>query len=181
MAVEPLYNADRETLLKRVRMETAKDEQTIALVDQTITEVRLGFYRVLTSSRASTIAGYSLVENPVTEEQVLRSQAAATEANWVTWLLAQRLPHLFLDNRASVGDTWNDEQLTRDTAASQEFLDNLKEQIDIGLGDLMEPPSDNTGSVKVSSMKNDESFDAFSPNKGLYPSGTNYGVGGLYS
>jgi hypothetical protein len=174
MAVETLYNASRDVLLERVRMKTADDSQTIALIDQTITEVRIGFYRTLTTARATLIAGYTLVDNPMTEEEVLRSGAANTEALWVTWLLAQRLPHLFLDNKASTGDMWNEEQLTRDTQ-DKKFLANLKTQIDIGLGDLMEPISGNSGPVKVSAIKNDTPLDAFNPNRGLYPKGMNVG------
>jgi len=178
MAVEPLYNVDRATLLKRVRIETADDEQTVALIDQTINEVRLGFYRKLTSARATTIAGYSLVENPTTDEQILRATGANTEALWVTWLLAQRLPYLFMDNSSSTGDAFNDEQLTRDSSGLKEFLDALKAQIDEGLGALIEPASDDTGMVKASSISNDTDFDPFDEYRGLYPLGDNYLVSG---
>lgn len=178
MAVEPLFNEDRETLLNRVRIETADDAQTIALIDMAISEVRIGIYRAITSARATTIAGYALVDNPTTEEQILRAGGANTEALYLTWLLAQRLPFLFMDNRASTGDAWNDEQLTRDSAGIQEFLDELKGQIDLGLGDLMEPVSEDSGPNKASSIGPDDTYSPFSPFKGLYPLGTNYGVQG---
>lgn len=181
MAVEPLFNADLDSLLKRVRIETADDEQTLALVYQAISEVRIGFYRSITSARALTVAGYPLVENPTTDEEILRVTGANTEANWVTWLLAQRLPYLFMDNRASVQDSWNEEQLTRDSAGLSEFLDALKGEIDKGLGDLEEPPSEDSGPTKASSISNTDSYDAFSPNKGLYPYGTNVGSSGMYN
>jgi len=64
MAVEPLYNATLETLLQRARIESANDTQTVALVHQTVTEVRLGFFSKLTKDRAKDIATYSLVDNP---------------------------------------------------------------------------------------------------------------------
>ena len=181
MAVEPLFNADLDTLLKRVRIETADDEQTLELIYQTISEVRIGIYRAITSTRATTIAGYPLVDNPTTEEQILRAGGANTEALWVTWLLAQRLPFLFLDNRASVQDAFNDEQLTRDAAGIQEYIDALKAQIDIGLGDLTEPPSEDSGSVKASSIGPTTEYKPFDSGtfKGLYPNGTNYGSGGI--
>lgn len=178
MAVEPLYNADRDTLLKRVRIETADDEQTVALINQTINEVRLGFYRKLTSARATTIAGYSLVENPTTDEQILRATGANTEALWVTWLLAQRLPYLFMDNRSSVGDAFNDEQLTRDSSGLADFLEALKAQIDEGLGAMAEPAIDDSGMIKAASITNDEAFDPFDSYRGLYPLGDNYLVSG---
>lgn len=174
MAVEPLFNADKDTLLKRVRIKTADDEQTLALIDQTITEVRLGFYRSITKDRATTIAGYSLTDNPTTDNEILRAGAANTEALWATWLLAQRLPHLFLDNRAAVADSWNEEQLTRDTQVQDQYLKNLKAQIDVGLGDLMEPMSDTSGPVKASSIAPDESCLPYDNFNGLYPRGVNY-------
>jgi len=181
MAVEPLFNADLDTLLKRARIETADDGQTLALIYQAVSEVRISIYRALTTARATTIAGYSLVENPTTDNEILRAQGANLEANWLTWILAQRLPYLFMDNRASVGDVFNDEQLTRDSSGIQEFLDSLKDQIDADLGDLMEPPDDDSGPTKAASISNDTAYDAFSPSKGLYPQGTNPIIEGLYS
>jgi hypothetical protein len=172
MAVEPLFNASRDVLLKRARIKTADDEQTLALIDQSMTEVRVGFYRAIGGTRSALIAGYTLVENPTTDQEILRAGAAYTEALWLTWLLAQRLPHLFMDNRASTGDMWNQEQLTRDTKAHTEYLNNLKAQIDEGLGMLMEPEPDNAGPVKASLLKNETAHDAFSPSYGLYPRGT---------
>src|SRR6056297_3604562 len=148
MAVEPLYNEDLDTLLKRARIATADDDQTLALVHQTVTEVRLGFYSKLGKTRATDIAGYSLVDNPTSDEEILRAGAANTEALWLTWLLAQRLPHLFMDNSASTGDMWNEEQLTRDTKVQKEYLGNLKAQIDVGLGMLEDPENETTGAVK---------------------------------
>lgn len=179
MAVEPLFNADRDTLLKRVRIETADDEQTLKLVDQAMSEVRIGIYRAITSARATTIAGYSLVDNPTTDEEVLRATGANTEANWLTWILAQRLPCLFLDNRASTQDNWNEEQLTRDASGLQEFLDDLKAQIDLGLGDLLLPPSDDSGPVKAASLAPAEPFKPFDTYRGLYPCGTNITTSGI--
>ncbi len=174
MAVDPLYNASKESLLNRVRMATADDTQTLALIDQTITEVRLGFYRKLTKERATLIAGYSLVDNPTSDQEILKAGAAYTEALWVTLLLAQRLPHLFMDNSASVGDAWNDEQLTRDTM-KKEYLDALKASVDEGIAMLEAPPNENSGAVKSSSIKNDKPCMPYAEGtfKGLYPRGTN--------
>jgi len=173
MAVEPLYNASKYTLLSRVRIQDADDEATLALVDQAITEVRLGFYRRITKERAITIAGYTLVDNPTSDEEILIAKAANTEALWVTWLLAQRLPHLFIDNRASVGDQWNDEQLTRDTLPS-EYLKSLKTLIDEGLSDLEEPVNADSGPVKSDSIGPDESATPYARGTflGLYPDGS---------
>ncbi len=173
MAVEPLFNADKETLLKRTRIQSADNAQTLSLIDQTITEVRLGFYHSIGKDRSATIAGYSLVDNPVSDEEILRAGGATTEALWLTWLLVQRLPMLFMDNSASTGDAFNDEQLTRDSSGLKDFLKNLKTQIDQGLADLMEPSEENAGAVKSSTIQPDTLDLIWTRHLGLYPSGTN--------
>ena len=173
MAVESLFNASRTALLQRARISTADDVQTLALVDQSINEVRIGFYRRLGSTRVNQIVGYSLTDNPASDEELIKSQAAATEALWLTWLLAQRLPHLFMDNRASAGDAWSDEQLTRDTQVQKAYLNALKAQVDEGLASLEEPVPDALRANKCSSITNDEAEDVYASGtfKGLYPNG----------
>ena len=137
------------------------------------------FFRFLGKDRALAITGYSLVDNPTSDNDILRAGAANTEALWVTWLLAQRLPHLFMDNRASVADNWNDEQLTRDLFRIKRILDALKKEIDQGLGDLMEPVSEMAGSPKSTSIKNTETDLVYDRFVGLYPYGTNRPIGGV--
>ena len=153
MAVEPLYNESRQKLLERVRIATTDDVQTMALVDQSITDVRVGFREALGSARMVEITGYSLVENPLTDNEFVRANAANTEATWVTWLLAQRLPAMFMANGASTGDVFNDEPLTRDVDyKNTQYLKNLKLQVDKGLGMLETPAEPSTGSVKVGTV-----------------------------
>ena len=173
MAVAPIYNATLESLLQRARIDTADDAQTIALVHQTVTEVRLGFFKVLTKDRAKAIATYPLVDNPDSDNEILRAQAAATESLWLTWLLAQRLPVLFVDNKGSTGDAFNDEPLTRDATGLEDFIDALKIQIDEGLSALMLPPEENAGATKVSLLAPDEPDLIYDRFPGLYPKGTN--------
>jgi hypothetical protein len=150
MAVEPLYNSSKEELLKKVRIETADDEQTLALVDSVIQEVRVGFFTFLTRERAQEVAAYPLVENPSTDEEVLKTTAAVTEVNWVTYLLALRLPVIYMSNESGTRDSWNEEPLTRDSASIREFLSELKKAKDAGLGFLVVPTDANAGSIKSS-------------------------------
>jgi hypothetical protein len=82
-----------------------------------------------------------------------------------------------MDNSASVGDMYNDEQLTRDAKGLQEFLDALKLQIDEGLGSLEEPPDTSAGPVKASSIAPDDDDLIFERHLGLYPRGTNSTAG----
>ena len=139
MAIEPLYYDTLENLYTTVRIETADDPQTVAAVEQAVRDVRLGFFSQLGKTRALEVAGYSLVENPTTDEEILRSQGASAEALWLTILLMTRLPVLFMDNNA-VNDVFNDEPLTRDAAGkSGDTLAELKKQLDGLLGELAEP------------------------------------------
>ena len=159
MAVEALFNATYEDLLKRARIETAEEEQTVALVNMSVSEVRIGFYKTLGSDRVAEIQGYALVENPSTDEEILRADAANIEALWLTYLLLPRLPNLFMAGGSLVNQNWNEEPLTRDSENLQEFLDRLKEQIDSGLSDLVEDPDDyQSQTVRASSIGADEPY-----------------------
>jgi len=159
MAVEALFNASYDDLLKRARIESANDEQTVALVNMSVSEVRIGFYKTLGATRVSEIIGYALVDNPSTEEQILRADAANIEALWLTYLLLPRLPTTFMAGGHTVNQEWNEEPLTRDAESSQEYLDKLKEQIDSGLSDLVEDPDDyQSQNVRASSIGAEEPY-----------------------
>ena len=150
MAVTPLYNADLTTLLQIVRIEPADDPNTLAAVYRAVSDVRLGLYSRLTKTRALEIAGYPLVDNPTTDEEVLRSQGASAEALWLTILLVQRLPTLFMDNNA-INDVFNDEPLTRDANGKMfDLIKAWKAQLDDLLGDLVAPDELSDSSVKSS-------------------------------
>lgn len=150
MAIEPLYYSSLEELYRTARIETADDTQTVAAVEQAVRDVRLGFYSKIGKTRALEVAGYSLTENPTTDEEILRSQGASAEALWLTIVLMQRLPVLFMDNNAT-NDVFNDEPLTRDAAGKSEAaIDSLKDQLDSLLGDLAAPEIVVNGASKSS-------------------------------
>lgn len=160
MAVEALFNSSLDALLKRVRIDKA-EEPTLTMVYQAISEVRVGFYSALGIDRVNLIRTYPLVDNPTTDNELMRANAANVEALWVTWVLIPRLPYLFMDNRASVGDSWEDEPLTRDASGMFAYLNNLKARIDEALNDLQPVPDDDVGVTKVSSIKAAVPYSAF--------------------
>ena len=129
MAVEPLYYDSLENLLKAARIESARDEQTIAAVYQAVKDVRLGLYNRLGTNRAQEIATYSLVDNPTSDNEILRAQGASAEAIWLMYLLAGRLPMLYMDNNATQ-QLYNDEPLTRDASYIANFMKSLAEQLE---------------------------------------------------
>lgn len=150
MAVVPLYAENLESLLTTVRIEPADDANTLAAVNQAVTDVRLGFFRKIGKTRALEIAGFPLVDNPESDSEILRSQGESAEALWLTVLLVQRLPVLFMDNTA-VNDVFNDEPLTRDSNSKmREYLKDIKGQLDDLLGEMAEPETVTDSTNKAS-------------------------------
>jgi hypothetical protein len=158
MAVEPLYTADKDEFLKKIRLLTAKSEQTLAVIDVAISEVRVGFFNAITSDRALEIAGFADSDNPTTEEEILKSTAAVAEVQWVTAILIELLPNLFMDGKVEVNQVWNEEPLTRNSSELLEYKDSLLAKVQVLLGRLEEPENDNTGPVKVNLIGREEPF-----------------------
>lgn len=138
MAVTPLYSS-REDLLKKVRMTTATDEQTLAVVDMAMTEVRLEMIAALGSDRVTQIAGYQESENPSTQEEILRAMAAVAEILWVTAKLVEHLPVLFINDAAKAQNAFNDEPLTRDSVALAKYKSSLITRVEKLIGKLKVP------------------------------------------
>jgi len=175
MAVEPLFNADIETLKKRVRVNLSDDDQTNETIIWAIQEVRVGLYNRLGTSRVSDIVGYPLVDNPSSSEELLRMTGANAEALWVQILLMQSLPYLFMGNSSSVNDTWNDVPLSRDTQKDKD-IQALQGRLDSLLGDLELPVNTESGPVKAASIKSDTTNLVYDNFLGLYPAGRNSGA-----
>lgn len=128
MAVEPLYNADMDTLLGKVRIDMAGDD-TMKAVHQAVVDVRIGFFTQLGDTRALELAALPTIENPTTKDGLLKARAISAEVIWLSIMLAPILPMIYMDNAASTGDKFNDEPFTRDASALQEFLDEMNERL----------------------------------------------------
>lgn len=136
--VIPLFQT-RIEVLKVIRMYTAVDEQTNALMDHAITDVRLEFYNALGSDRVVQIQGYYSIANPVTEEELVKTSAKLAEAYWVMYKLIPLLPVNFLENNYNVRENFNEEPLTRDATAVEKLQATLLAVINTNLNRLMEP------------------------------------------
>tara|TARA_R110002074_G_scaffold395300_1_gene583560 strand:+ start:2961 stop:3476 length:516 start_codon:yes stop_codon:yes gene_type:complete len=155
MATEALFNESYEELLKKARINTAQDEQTQELINMSVSEVRVGFFKALGSDRVITISSLDLVDNPSSDEEILRKDAANIEVLWLTYLLMQRLPHMSMAASSTVNQTWNQEPLTRDSNKDQ--IEALQEQVNQGLADLVESPDDYASTlIRASSVGPDE-------------------------
>jgi hypothetical protein len=145
MAITPLYN-DKDALLSRLRMQDSSDTETLAVIDQVISDVRLNFFRRLTAARALEIAGFAAEENPTTTDGVLQSTAAVTEVYWVLYKLLGILPTMFIETEWAIQNSFDDVPLTRDSRSLSLFMATLKKSIEIGMGQLIEPVQESQGS-----------------------------------
>jgi len=112
------------------------DVDTQAAVYQAVTDVRIGMFSRIGKTRALEISTLAFSENPTTDDEVLRSKAISAESLWVTLLLMQRLPVLFMDN-TSIRDNFNDEPITRDSSSLRKNIDAIQTQLDDLIGDLI--------------------------------------------
>ena len=161
----PLYCENLETLLLIARIAPADDENTVAAVHQAVRDIRLGFGSRLGKDRAKLISTYPLVDPPVTTNDILRATGASAESLWLTILLMQRLPVLFMDNNA-VNDTFNDEPITRD-ARTGEVVAQLKDQLEDLLQNMADDDSKVNSSVKSTINGPDTPYILTSPFTGV--------------
>ncbi len=151
MAVNPLYNTKAALLLK-IRLSDVPSDQTNAVIDMAISQVRIGIFSKLGSDRAIEIAAFTPSENPTTDNEILYSTASTAEGLWVTALLYDLLPTLFMESSNEAQQNWNDEPLSRDAKQLVKAKQALLSQVDKLMGDLEVPVNDDTGAVKVFSV-----------------------------
>jgi hypothetical protein len=172
--VQPLYMS-RDFLLTTIRMDSTTETQTLALVNQAITDVRLEIFSAVTSTRALEIAGYTEEVNPTSANGILRARAKVAETYWVIYKLVPLLPTLFIENQHTVNESFNDEPLTRDSAQVKEYMDHLKLIIDQNMLALLVPPQEGNGEFASALIeRQDENGDAdpyivYENFIGLYP------------
>lgn len=157
MAVDPLYNTKAGLLLK-IRLKDAPSDQTNAVIDMAISQVRIEFFSRIGSDRAQEIAALIPADNPTTDDEILYSTASTAEGLWVTALLYDLLPTLFMESTNEAQQNWNDEPLSRDARQLQKAKAVLLSQVDKLIGDLEVPVNDATGPVKVFSAGRETPF-----------------------
>ena len=148
MAVNPLYNVKAD-VIEKLRLTATTDADTLSIVDQAIRDVRLGFYRRLTPARATEIAALSSVENPTTTDEIVRAVGEVTEIYWVMHRLICILPTMFIETAHAISDSFDDVPITRDSESLQKYLTCIWNRIEEGLGQMVLPIEDNTGSFQA--------------------------------
>lgn len=157
MAVNPLYNSKAELLLK-IRLSDVPSDQTNAVIDMVISQVRLGIFGKLGSDRALEIAAFTPSENPTTKNEILYSTASTAEGLWTTALLYDLLPTVFMEGANEALQNWNDEPLSRDAKQLGKVKQTLLTQVDKLLATLEVPVNDNAGAVKVFSVGREDPY-----------------------
>jgi len=157
MAVDPLYNSKAALLLK-IRLSDVPSDQTNAVIDMAISQARIGIFSKITPERALEIAAFTPSENPTTDEEILYSTASTAEGLWVTALLYDLLPTLFMESANEAQQNWNDEPLSRDAKQLAKAKQTLLTQVDKLLAALEVPVNDNAGAVKVFSVGRKEPY-----------------------
>lgn len=167
MAVDPLYTAVKADFIAKLRLSDANKPDTLAVIDTAISSVRVGIINRLTVDRAIEVQGFAISENPLTDEEILRSTAAIAEVNWVTAELIRLLPQMSLEGQATVKQLWNNEALTRDAGDLMHFRNSLMVSVDTMLGLVEEPVNDNAGATKVSGIGREDPFLIFNNTPGI--------------
>lgn len=148
MSVIPLYN-DKDSLMEAIRLKDAVEPETLAIIDTAISSVRLDIFNRIGRDRAMTIAGYSSVSAPSTDEECLRKSAEILEIYMVNYELIPHLPMFFLAGKSSTDFNWNNETKTKESEALKEFRNMLADKIEKLIGQLQSTPV-TTGNIKVS-------------------------------
>lgn len=109
MAIVPLFVADRATLVKKLRLTGALNNDVDAIIDEAIQKVRTFFFSELGEGTVNAVKAIPFVENATTSQQMLRTVANSCEVQWVKCLLITDLPVLFMEKSGQALDVWNSE------------------------------------------------------------------------
>jgi len=170
MAVETLYTAVKADFIKKLRLSNASEADTLAVIDTAISTVRIGIIQRLSIDRTVEVQGFSVSDNPTTDEEILRSTAALAEVNWVTAELIRLLPQMFLEGAATVKQNWNNEALTRDAGDLMHFRNSLMVTVNEMLALVEVPVNDSAGPVKIESIGRPVPYGIFANSPGIkYP------------
>lgn len=153
MASVPLFIPDRDSLLSQLRLGNSSQDDTLAVIDRAIDEVRLGFYDKLGIARVTKLLSYSSVSSPTSQETLLRKRAEIVESQWTQLILLDHLTAQFLDSGSATRQDWNELGLIRNKSRSE--IDRMKEslltRVSEGLASLESGESDDE-SIKITTI-----------------------------
>lgn len=153
MAVAPLFISDMTTLKAALRLSGVTQPDTDAIIDRVVSEVRVGFYDRLGTTRVSTLVALPSVENPTTTDGILRTRAETTEVLWVRAMLLSELPTLFVDSSGQLPQVWQEEGLARGMGQTdaERVAEDLMQRVESALSLLADGGSAND-KIKIASL-----------------------------
>lgn len=151
MANLPLFAADLATLKTRLRLSGVPvgAVDALAIIDEAILRARMSFYRRLSTFRVNQLLAIPYVENPSTNDEILRALANSVELDLVRLELFKTLPVTWMDASGDANKKWNEEALFRERGPTdrQKEMTRLSDQIeeDFQMLGLEEGLSEETG------------------------------------
>lgn len=150
MAVTPLFFASTTALKAELRLtdsDAAGDVQKI--IERAIQQVRTNIYVRLGVTRVNLLVALPVVENPVTNDGLLRQAGSNLEALWTRVLLMDTLPAIHLDASGGAQESYNDEGTFRKTdeddraAMRERAMEEIERLLEfLGGGTLGDMPQD---------------------------------------
>jgi hypothetical protein len=115
--------------LSAVQFDDSEDAQVI--IERGVEQARGDIYLNLGVAKANEWAAVSFVENPTTEEGVLRMICNLLEVKLVLCHLVASLPNFFMDDSGGTQESYNDEAAFRkkNSEERREFCDKLKAEV----------------------------------------------------
>lgn len=132
MAVAPLFVSSMTELKKRLRLTgVPAGVDANSIIDDATLNARVLFNRMLGVTRVAALVAFSSVDNPATENEVMRATANLCEVRMVQRELARTLRMFFADGSGVAEQAWNQEGFLRDMAGvgADAFLARLDQQI----------------------------------------------------
>jgi hypothetical protein len=145
-----LFAPDDAWIKSRLRLTSVpvSSEDTLAIIDEAISVARLEFYRRLGRIRVDRLLAFSVVAEPSSDEEVLRSLASLTEVKLVRVALLRELPNAFMDASGDLQKRWNEEAPFRERPRSDRereilrLLDEIEQAMQMLARDEGETPGD---------------------------------------
>ena len=142
MAVAPLFAPDLAALQASLRLTAVKSGDALAIIDDAVREVRLGFTRRLGATAVAALVAIDYdptATTATTADEIRREIANLTEIAWVRKLLLERLPTIFRDSSGDAALTWQTDGLTREAGEEQRrsLIASLSAQVEEGFEALL--------------------------------------------
>ena len=146
MPVQPLFNADLDTVKARLRLSGVEvGSNADDLIQKALEDVRINLFdenRGLGEATVLALRAVTFVENSLLPAELARTKANNLEITWTRLLLLRKMPMLFMDGSTTTHEMWNEEPLTRAGARQVEAeISRLEDEVISAVADLVSVPT----------------------------------------